>query len=162
MKYMNLKDLLVTKLCVLYDVEHALVKALPKMAKAATNSELKKGFNDHLTETKNHVTRLEKAFSILDVPPKKTKSEAIRGIIEDGEWVIKNVKPENALDANLARAAQYAEHYEIAGYFAAISWAKELGEDQVADLLEETLEEEKKGDKTLNEVGEKIQKEILV
>jgi ferritin-like metal-binding protein YciE len=161
MKYQNLKDLLISKISALYDIENVLVKALPKLAKAARNAELKEGFETHLAETKNHVQRLEKAFSLLDTPAKKLKCEGIRGIVEDGEWVIKNIKPETALDANLARAAQYAEHYEIAGYMGAISWAKELGEDEVASLLTETLEEEKEADKTLDKAGEKLQKEIV-
>jgi ferritin-like metal-binding protein YciE len=160
MKNSNLKDLLINKLKVLYDVESELVKALPKMVKASSDPELREGFNGHLAETKNHVQRLEKIFSILEEKPAKLKSEAIRGLIADTEWVIKNVKPENAKDANLARAAQYVEHYEMAGYIGAMSWAQELGQNEIASLMSETYEEEKSGDEALEKVGSKIQKEI--
>lgn len=161
MKLMNLNDLFENKICALYDIETSLVKAIPKMAKAASDPDLKNAFNDHLMETRNHVLRLEKIFSILGVKPKKLKAEAIRGLIADGEWVTKNVKPYAALDANLARAAQYVEHYEIAGYTGAISWAEDLQQGEIQDLLKETLAEEKAGDEKLGELGERLQKDIL-
>lgn len=161
MKEMNLEDLFISKLNVLYDVETALVKAIPKMVKAASDPDLKEGLKGHLEETKNHVERLEKAFKFLDKKPKKLKSEAIRGLIKDGEWVIKNIKPETARDAALARAAQYVEHYEMAGYRGAVSWAEELEEGEVASLLEETLAEEVGSDGTLEEVAERIEKEVI-
>ncbi len=161
MKNMNLKDLLIKKICVLYDVETYLVKSIPKMAKAATDTDLEDAFTDHLIETENHVARLEKIFAILDLKPKKLASEAIRGLVEDGKWVIDNITPGNARDANLARAAQYVEHYEMAGYMGAISWAEDLELGEVESLLKETLTEEKEADLKLDEIGSKIQKEIL-
>jgi ferritin-like metal-binding protein YciE len=150
MKADNLKDLLVLKLKALYDVENQIIKALPKMAKKATNKSLKAGFEKHLKETKGQVNRLEKVFKLLGEKPRKTKVEAIRGLVKDGEWVMKNVKPAEALDANLVAAAQYVEHYEMAGYGTASEWASQLGEAEVVNLLEETLEEEKKTDQTLS------------
>lgn len=150
---MTLSDLLITKLSVLYDVENQLVKALPKMAKNASDPDLAAGFEEHLTQTKEHVRRLEKAFSLLEVKPKKVKSEAIRGLIDDAQWVIKNVKGDEALDANLIAAAQYVEHYEIAGYGSACSWATNIGQTEVAGLLQETLDEEKATDKKLNDLA---------
>jgi ferritin-like metal-binding protein YciE len=159
-KDLNLKDLLTFKVQALYDIELNLVKALEKMIKAADNSELREALEGHHRETKGHVERIEKIFSILGEKPKILKCEGIRGIIEDAEWVIKNVCPEAARDSNLIRAAQYAEHYEIAGYTGAIDWAETLGEEEIADLLKQTLKEEQGGDKKLREIGNKLDKEI--
>ena len=159
-KEMGLRELFIQKINVLYDIESELVKALPAMAKAASDPELKEGFEGHLEETKNQVARLEQIHEILGEKPKKLKAEGIRGIIEDGKWVIKNVKPKAALDANLARAAQYAEHYEIAGYLAAITWAKTLGETEVAELLDETLQEEIAADQKLDMAGNQLDTKI--
>lgn len=157
----TLKDLLIQKVNALYDIEQNLVKALPKMAKASKDKNLKAGFTAHLAETKTHVKRLEQIAKILGVKPKALKSDAIRGLIKDGEWVIKHVKPADALDANLARAAQYVEHYEMAGYMAAYDWAKMLGEAQVAELLAITLEEEHAADEKLHEVGTILDQKIM-
>jgi ferritin-like metal-binding protein YciE len=160
MEEMDLNDLLVQKINALYDIENELVKALPKMAKAASNKDLKKGFTDHLAETKNHVRRLEQIHKLLGVRPKKLKAEGIRGLIKDGEWVMKNVKPKEAMDANLVRAAQYVEHYEMAGYMGAIDWASTLGELEVANLLTRTIEEEIAADQKLSKIGDMIDKKI--
>jgi ferritin-like metal-binding protein YciE len=160
-KNLDLNDLLIQKLSALYDIENHLVKALPKMAKAATDQALKEGFRNHLTETRTHVHRLEKAFKVLGEKPKKLKAEAIRGLVKDGEWVIKNVKPEAALDSNLVRAAQYVEHYEMAGYMGAIAWANILGEKEVRDILEETLTEEQNTDRKLMILGRELDKELV-
>lgn len=150
---MTLHDLLIQKMRALYDVENNLIKALPTMAKNASNEDLVAGFEEHLEQTKEHVARLEKAFKLLKEKPQKLKGEAIQGLIADAEWVIKNVGGSAALDANLIAAAQYVEHYEIAGYGSALAWAREMGHDEVADLLEETLEEEKAADEKLNELA---------
>jgi ferritin-like metal-binding protein YciE len=153
-KEKNLHDLFIAKLSVLLDIEKMLLKALPKLAKAATDSDLKDGFKDHLEETKEHVYRLEQVFNALDTKPQRSiKSAGIRGIIEDGEWVIKNVKPKGALDANLIAVASYAEHYEMAGYMAAIEWATTLEYNEVADVLKETLKEEMAADEKLTQLG---------
>ena len=153
---MSLYDLLITKLSVLYDVESQLVKALPKLAKAATDKDLVKCFNSHLEETKNHIRRLDDAFNVLGESPKKSmKSAAIRGIIDDSSWVIRNVEPDAALDANLIAAASYAEHYEMAGYKSAREWAKEMGYTEVEELMGRTLEEEIAADMKLSELAEK-------
>ncbi len=158
---MNLRELLIQKVNALYDIEKSLVKALPKMAKASKDPDLKRGFTDHLAETKTHVVRLEQVAKILGVKVKALKSEAIRALVKDGEWVIKTVKPAEARDANLARAAQYVEHYEMAGYIAALDWAHTLGESEVADLLQETLEEEEATDMKLQEAGAMLDQKIL-
>jgi ferritin-like metal-binding protein YciE len=147
-----LRDLLVMKLQALYDTEQELVKTLPKLAKAASDEELKDAFMEHLTQTEGHVTRLERIFERMGEKAKKLKSEAIRGIAEDGAWVIKNVKG-GASNAALIAAAQYAEHYEIAGYGSAKNWADALGEEEVSSMLEETLEEEKAADEKLSDLA---------
>ncbi len=153
-KEMDLNDLLINKLSVLYDIEHELIKALPKLIDASTDEELSEAFTTHLEETKNHVRRLEQVFVMLDTSPsKEMKSAGIRGIIEDGAWVIKNVRPPIALDANLIAAASYAEHYEIAGYMAAKEWARTLGYDEIADLLDENLMEEVLADNKLSHIA---------
>ncbi|HRH26172.1 MAG TPA: DUF892 family protein [Candidatus Paceibacterota bacterium] len=138
------------KIQALYDIEHQVVKALPKMVKGATNPMLKKSFELHLGETKDHIVRLEKIFKILGAKPKKLACEGIRGIIADGEWVMKEVDaPEVVQDAMLAGAVRYVEHYEMAGYMAAIDEAKSLGLPDVLTLLMQTHDEEKAADKEL-------------
>jgi ferritin-like metal-binding protein YciE len=134
----------------LYDVEKQLEKALPKMAKASTDPELAEGFLAHLEETKGHSERLELIFEMLDASPKKTKSEGIRGIIEDGSWIIEEATaPDEIRDSMIAGAARYAEHYEMAGYMNAIEEAKLLGLTEVVELLSATLKEEENADKIL-------------
>jgi ferritin-like metal-binding protein YciE len=148
-KEMTLHDLLILKLRALYDIEQNLVKALPKMAAKATDPELKKGFTDHLAETKNQVKRLEECFSSLGEKATKTKVEAIRGLIEDSKWLFTHVAPAESLDAALIAAASYVENYEMAGYRAALSWAKKMEHESVAALLAITLEEEVLADEKL-------------
>ncbi len=149
----TLNDLLIMKMQALYDIEHEIVEALPKMIKAATDEDLKEGFSTHLIETEAQIERLKEVFEILNEKPEKLKVEGIRGILKDGVWVIKNIKNSKALDANLIAAASYVEHYEMAGYIAAISWANILGYSDVADLLEENLSEEKATDEKLSHLA---------
>ncbi len=149
----TLQDLFVMKIQALYDIEQEIIKALPKMAQKATNSELKKGLEEHLEETKEQAERLGQIFGILGERPKKLKVEAIRGMAEDAKWVMSNVKEPKALDASLIASAQYVEHYEMAGYGTAKEWADMLGLDEARDLLEDTLEEEKSADEKLNDVA---------
>lgn len=152
-KALTLDNLLIQKIQALYDVENQLVKALPKMAKNASDQDLIDGFEEHLEQTKEHVQRLEDAFDYLGEKPKKLSGDAIRGMIKDAEWIISTVKNPEALDAGLVAAAQYVEHYEIAGYGTALEWARELGHTEVADLLEQTLKEEKEADRKLSELA---------
>ncbi len=153
-KFNNLSDLLELKLKALYDIESEIIKALPKMAKAANNSELRTAFEEHLEETEGQKERLEKVFELLDLKPQKTKVEAIRGLVEDANWLTKQGMPPEALDASLVAAAQYVEHYEMAGYGSAIAWAREMGNDEIADLLTESLTEEEQADKKLSDLAE--------
>ncbi len=151
-QYGTLHELLVLKLQSLYDIETQLTKALPKLAAAATSYELKEAIELHLQETKVHVTRLEEAMQLLDVKPKQEKVQGIRGIAEDGDWVAGHTTPV-ARDAALIAAAQYAEHYEIAGYTSAREWAAMMDHEAVADLLDMTLLEEHAANEKLAELA---------
>lgn len=153
---MTLKELLVNKLKALYDIESEIVKNLPKLSEAATDANVKSGFDEHLKETEEHVKRIEEAFDVLGEEPEKLESEAIRGLAKDAEWVVKNVDEGDPRDINLIAAASYVEHYEMAGYMAAMMWAKEIGEDEVADLMKKTLGEEEAADKKMSKVAETI------
>jgi ferritin-like metal-binding protein YciE len=154
MKLKSLRDLLVDELKDLYSAENQLVKALPKMAKAATNSELKAGFEKHLKQTHGHVDRLEQVCAQLDITPKGKKCAAMEGLIEEGKELIEEDASPTVLDAGLIAAAQKVEHYEIASYGTVCTWAKLLGLDTAATLLAETLEEEKATDEKLTELAE--------
>lgn len=142
-------DVLLLKVEVLYDVEKVLEKALPKLEKAAFDKGLKSAFRQHLAETEDHIVRLEKIFSELDAKPNTEKSEGIRGIAADSEWVIKTYEPSLLRDCMLASGARYAEHYEMAGYLSAIEEAKVLKMPHIAKLLRENLKEEMAADKIL-------------
>jgi|SRR5580692_3409546 ferritin-like metal-binding protein YciE len=145
----TLKDLLIDELKDLYSAETQLVKALPKMAKAASSNELKAGFSEHLEQTKNQVGRLERALELLDAAPKGKTCKAMKGLIEEGGEAIETKAPDAIRDANLIGAAQRVEHYEIAAYGTARAFAKTLNEDAVASLLQETLKEESETDQKL-------------
>lgn len=139
---------------VLY-AEKELIKALPKMAKESADKELQKAFSDHLKETEVHVERLEKAFEMIGKPARAKKCDAILGIVAEGKEVIEEVDDEETLDAGLIASAQAAEHYEIARYGTLCAWAKLLGKPQVARLLHETLDEEKKADALLTKIADR-------
>ncbi|MDB5259114.1 MAG: hypothetical protein JWO73_322 [Candidatus Taylorbacteria bacterium] len=147
----NLADLFVIKLKTLYDIEIELVKAIPKMIRKATDEELAEGLSMHLDETKQHVQRLENIFEMLDVKPGKIKCEAIRGLVADAQWVMDTIEDSILLDINICAAAGYIEHYEIAGYTTAYEWASSLDEEEIADILGETLAEEKSANESLLE-----------
>ena len=149
----SLRDLLIHELKDLYNAEKQLTKALPKLAKAATNIELKEAFTSHLNETEGHVRRLERALTMLDHTPRGTKCEAMEGLIEEGSKFLKDKVEPHVLDAALIAAAQRVEHYEMAGYGCAHAFAEQLGEDSVGKLLEETLDEESAANKTLNRIA---------
>ena len=140
---------LLLKLQALYDIEKTLEKALPKLAKASFDKGLRAGFESHLQETKGHVKRLEAIFKEMDAKPKTEKSEGIRGIVADSEWVMKNQPSGLLRDAMLAAGARYAEHYEMAGYMSAIEEAKVLKMPKVAQALQANLKEEVAADKIL-------------
>lgn len=142
------------KLQELYDMETQIEKALKKMVKKADTQELKQGFATHLEETKGQIDRLEKAFAAIDEKPKKHRLEGIRGILIDGEIVAETDAEPALKDSMLAGAARSVEHYEMAGYLAAIAQAKLLGEGEVVALLEENLAEEEATDKKLAQLSD--------
>ncbi len=154
MKLKTLHDLFVHELKDLYSAETQLVKALPQMAKAATNEELRAGFEEHLEETKNHVVRLEEIAEACECKLSGHTCKAMKGLIEEGSELISEDADDHVRDAGLIGAAQRVEHYEIAAYGTARALAKALGHDEAADLLEETLEEEKATDEKLTELAE--------
>jgi len=138
----------------IYFAEKKILSALPKMAKAAQSEDLKAAFEKHGTETEEHVARLEKVFEEIEQAPRGKSCDAIIGIIEEGQEVMKEFKGAAALDAGLLAAAQAVEHYEIARYGSLKTWAAELGLNQAVILLERTLAEEKKTDETLTQLAE--------
>ena len=156
MKIESLHDLYVDELKDLYNAEQQLVKALPKMAKAASASELSTAFEEHLEETRGHVERLEKIFKNLDVNPKGKKCRAMEGLIEEGKEMMEEDIDSSVLDAALISAAQRVEHYEMAGYGCVRTFARLLGDEQAANLLQETLDEEAACDKKLTELAETV------
>jgi len=151
----GLKKLYVDELKDLYNAEKQLVNALPKMAKAATSSELRAGFEEHLEQTKGQVTRLEQIFEQLREDPKGKKCKGMEGLIEEGAEVIEEHEG-GVLDAALIGAAQRVEHYEIAGYGTVIAFAEELGESDHVELLNATLAEEKQTDEKLSTLAEDV------
>jgi ferritin-like metal-binding protein YciE len=155
----SLKDLLIDELQDLYSAEQQLVKALPKMAKAASNQDLKNGFNEHLEQTKGHVERLEQAFSSLGEKARAKTCKAMQGLVEEGSEAIDLDGPDAVRDACLIGAAQRVEHYEIAAYGTVRAFAATIGEQNIADLLEETLNEEADTDAKLTSLAESVNQE---
>ena len=147
------RDLFIEELQDLYSAETQLIKALPKMAKAATNADLKKGFEQHLEQTKGHAQRLENIFAKLNEKSKGQKCKAMEGLIAEGKELIDDHEAGELLDAGLICAAQKVEHYEIASYGTAKAWATQLSLDDVATILEETLDEEKETNEKLTELA---------
>jgi len=156
MKLESLETLYVEELRDIYNAESQLVKALPKMAKTAASPELKQAFEDHLEQTKEHVTRLEEIFEKLDKKPSGKTCHAMKGLIEEGSEIIDQEGEEHVIDAGLIAAAQKVEHYEMASYGTVRTWAEILGEEDAAELLQQTLDEEGETDKRLTELAEEI------
>jgi len=149
----TLRELFHDTLRDIYFAEKKILTALPKMAKAAQSEDLKAAFQKHEAETEEHVARLEKVFAEIDAPARGKTCDAILGIIEEGQEVMKEYKGTPALDAGLLAAAQAVEHYEIARYGTLKTWASELGLDQAVRLLDATLSEEKKTDEALTKLA---------
>lgn len=150
----NLRDLFHDTLRDIYFAEKKILTALPKMSKAALSPELKAAFNKHEAETQRHVERLENVFEEIDETARGKTCDAIMGIIEEGQDIMKEYKDKPALDAGLIAAAQAVEHYEISRYGTLKTWASELGLSESVRLLDETLAEEKKTDEALTELAE--------
>ena len=149
----TLDDLFLDTLRDIYYAEKQIVKALPRMARAATSSELKAGFEKHLQETQGHLERLEQVFDIIGAPARGKTCEAILGIIEEAKEIMDEFKDTPALDAGLISSAQAVEHYEIDRYGTLKAWARQMGRADVAKLLEATEQEELATDKKLSQLG---------
>jgi ferritin-like metal-binding protein YciE len=149
----SVNDLELEELRDIYHAEKQLVKALPKMAKKAKSDKLRQAFEHHLDQTRGHVDRLEQVFEKLDTRPRAKRCEAMEGLIEEAEELMEEVNTPEVLDAALIAAAQKVEHYEIASYGTLHALAEELGQNEVANLLEQTLNEEKEADEKLNQIA---------
>ena len=150
----TLDDLFLDTLKDIYYAEKQIVKALPKMAKAAGSADLKAGFEKHTEESEVHIERLEQVFELLDKPARGKTCDAILGILEEGKTIMDEFKGTSALDAGLISAAQAVEHYEIARYGTLKAWAQQLGMNDAVTLLDATLKEEMATDKKLTQLGE--------
>lgn len=152
----TLNDLFLDTLKDIYYAEKQILKALPKMAKAAQSAELKSGFEQHLEETEGHVDRLEQVFELIGKPARGKTCDAILGIIEEGKSIMDEFKGTVALDAGLAAAAQAVEHYEIARYGTLKTWAEQLGLNEAVALFDATLQEEVATDQKLSDVAKAV------
>jgi ferritin-like metal-binding protein YciE len=152
----GLKELYIDELRDLYSAENQILKALPRMAKAASSDELRQGFEEHLEQTKEHVARLEQIFGALDESPKGKKCMGMEGLLKEGAEVMGEDFEEAVMDSALIGAAQRVEHYEIAAYGTAREFANLLGETEAASLLDETLNEEKETDEKLTDLAKEI------
>jgi ferritin-like metal-binding protein YciE len=137
-----------------FDAEKQLIKALPKMAKTASSPDLRAAFESHLEETNGHVQRLEDVFASLDERARGKHCEGIAGIIEEGKSIMEEDFDDTTMDACLIAAGQRAEHYEMAAYGTLVAWARAMGHTEAADLLQQTLDEEKAADETLSSLAE--------
>jgi ferritin-like metal-binding protein YciE len=150
----TLHDAFIDELRDTYDAEKQLTKALPKLAKAATNPKLRTAFETHLQETQGQIARLEQVFESLDEKVRGKHCDGIAGIIEEGKSIMEEDFDETTMDACLIAAGQRAEHYEMAAYGTLVAWAQAMGHDAAASLLQQTLEEEKAADKKLSGLAE--------
>ena len=155
-KLASLDDLLVHELQDIYHAEGQILKALPRMAKAATHPELKAAFEEHRQQTEHQVRRLEQAFKLLGVPAKGKKCEGMAGLLEEGKKMMEEDAEAAVMDAALIAAAQKVEHYEIASYGCVCTYAEMLGYDQVHDLLGQNLDEEETTDQRLTALAESV------
>ncbi len=162
MRVETMEELFIGQIQDLYDAEKQLVKALPKMAEAATSSELRSAFEDHLQQTKGQIKRLEQVFTEVGKKASGETCEAMKGLIEASEEIIDDIKQSPLRDVGLIAAANRVEHYEIAGYGTARTLAESLGLTKSASLLQETLEEEKGADEKLTELAvEKVNPQAI-
>ena len=150
----TLHDAFIDELRDTYDAEKQLTKALPKLAKAATNAKLRAAFETHLQETQSQIARLERVFESLDEKVRGKHCDGIAGIIEEGKSIMEEDFDEITMDACLIAAGQRAEHYEMAAYGTLVAWAQAMGHSEAAKLLEQTLDEEKAADKKLSGLAE--------
>jgi ferritin-like metal-binding protein YciE len=157
----TLKSLFLDQLADMYDSEHRITKALPKLIEAATCKELKSALESHLRETEGQIETLERVFKTFDEKPKQTKCDAIAGILTEGDNIVRKNKKAATVNAAIIAAAQKVEHYEIATYGCLKAWANTLGNNEAAGLLAEILDEEKAADQSLNELSAAKNEEAL-
>ncbi len=150
----TLEDLFTETLKDMYYVEKKLVKTLPTMEKKAVDQELKDAINSHAAETETHVARLEQVFEACEIKPQAKKCEALEGLLEEANEVLEDMKDDRAMDAAIISSAQTAEHYVMARYGSLIAWARELGFNEAADIMQETLDEEESADQKLSDIAE--------
>ena len=163
MKLNSLETLYINELRDIYNAENQLIKALPKMAKHASSSELQQAFEEHLEQTQQHVQRLEEIFERMDESPKGKTCKGMKGLIDEGAEILKENGDESVLDAAIIAAAQRVEHYEIAAYGTVRTFANILDRHEDAELLQQTLDEEGETDKRLSELAEEaINSEALL
>lgn len=153
MKMKNLEDLFQDELFDIYNAEKQLTKVLPKMAENAKDARLAEGFRNHLEETEGHIRRIEKIFEVLSIKDKKETCEAMKGLLKEGDELMKNAEEGPTRDAAMIAAAQKVEHYEIATYGTLIALANQLGHMEAASILEETLEEERSCNRKLTDIA---------
>ena len=154
MQMNSLRELYVEELRDLYSAENQILKALPRMIRAASNKDLQRAFSQHERQTQQHVKRLDRIFRMLDESPRGKKCKGMEGLLEEGQELIKERPEPEVLNAGLIAAAQRVEHYEIAGYGTVRTYARQLGEEEQANLLQETLNEEGETDKLLSALAE--------
>ena len=152
----SIEELFIDELKDLYSAEHQITKTLPKLVKAATTLELKKAFENHLKETEGQIERLDRVFEILGKSPRGKTCAGMKGVLEEGAEMLKETEEGSIRDAALISAAQRVEHYEMAGYGSVREYAKLLGQNEIAKLLEKTLEEEKAADSKLGQVARQV------
>lgn len=157
----TLEKLFVEELKDLYSAENQITKALPKMAKAASSPELRKAFESHLKETEGQIERLEKIFEILGKSPKGKTCHGMKGVLEEGSEAMEEFKDPAVRDVAMITAAQRVEHYEMAGYGGVRAYAELLGQKEIAQLLQETLEEEEAADEKLTSISKQINSKAL-
>lgn len=155
MELETLKDLYIEELKDLYSAEKQIIKAMPRMIKAASHPELKRAFTKHLKQTESHAKRLERICKQLGVKPKGKKCVGMEGLLKEGRDLIKEKPDSDVLDAGLIASAQHVEHYEMAGYGCVRTYARQLGYEDQAVLLQTTLDEEGDSDKLLTEIAER-------
>lgn len=158
----TLNDLFLDEVMDMYDAEHRILKALPKLANAATCPRLKQAFMSHLLQTEGHAIKLEKVFDSLGKKPRAKKCDATVGLIKEGDEIASHHRKEPTINAALISAAQKVEHYEIASYGCLSEWARLLGNEVAANLIEEILDEEKAADATLNDLARSKNQEALI
>ena len=156
MKDQTMQDLYIDQLRDLYDAERQIIKALPKMIQSAESSELRSALQTHLEETRGHITRLEQVFRLHNEEVKGEKCKGVEGIIDEGKDVAKHNENPSVRDAGVIAGAQKVEHYEMAGYGSVRTWAEQIGHTEAAQLLQQTLDEEKQADKILTQLARSL------